>query len=242
MANGSAGPRQPGGSAGPRQPGGSADRRRQPVSEALLEEMERSRELGFLGPGRVRDHVEHAEGFAVVADAAQATTGAILDLGSGGGIPGLVLAERWRERSVVLLDASERRTTFLSEVVSRLGWQDRIQVIRARAEDAGRDPTLRGAHAIVVARGFGPPPVTAECAAPFLGVGGVLIVSEPPDSGGPLEPSSNSRWPAPGLGILGMRPGNGWDQPFHYRAIHQEIRCPDRFPRRDGLPKKRPLF
>ena len=50
----------------------------------------------------------------------------MLDLGSGGGIPGLVLAGRWPEATVVLLDGSQRRTDFLAWAVSELGWSDRV--------------------------------------------------------------------------------------------------------------------
>ena len=90
---------------------------------------------------------------------------------------------------------------------------------------------------LVTARGFGPPAVTAECAAPFLVLGGQLLVSEPPES------DPDSRWPAAGLALLGMN----LDQvtsptPAHYAVIDQGERCPDRYPRRVGIPVKRPLF
>ena len=206
------------------------------IDGGLAAVLDRSRSLGFLGPGSLRVQAEHAAGFAEVVGRAP---GRLLDLGSGGGIPGLVLAERWPETEVVLLDAAERRCRFLEESVADLGWPDRVRVVRARAEDAGRREDLRGGFDLVVARSFGTPAVTAECGAPFLRVGGELLVSEPPADplGGKTE-----RWPAEGLALLGLRPAGSWERPFHYRAFEQAEPCPDRFPRRVGIPAKRPLF
>lgn len=89
----------------------------------------------------------------------------------------------------------------------------------------------------MVARGFGPPAVTAECAAPLLAEGGRLTVSEPPE-----PPPDRPRWPPEGLAELGLALGPEWHVPFHYRSFVQVERCPDRYPRRVGVPAKRPLF
>jgi 16S rRNA (guanine527-N7)-methyltransferase len=197
--------------------------------------LERSRELGFLGPGPVGGHVDHARGFAGGVDAAPDR---FLDLGSGGGVPGLVLADLWPATHVTLLDAGERRCAFLTEAVDELGWSSRISVVRGRAEEAGHRSDLRGSFELVVARGFGPPAVTAECGTPFLRVGGRLVVSQPPaDSVDDAE-----RWPETGIAELGLAPLRAWREPFHYQAFVLERRCPERYPRRVGVPAKRPLF
>ena len=91
----------------------------------------------------------------------------------------------------------------------------------------------------MVARGFGPPPVTAECGAPFLRVGGTLVVSEPPRR---TSAGRSARWPTEGVMALGLRPAGTWQRPFHYQALEQAEPCPDRYPRRVGVPAKRPLF
>jgi 16S rRNA (guanine527-N7)-methyltransferase len=194
--------------------------------------LEEARAVGFLGPGPVTEHIEHAEGF-VRARNAPAPALAV-DLGSGGGVPGLVLAARWPDCAIVLVDASERRTAFLRGAIERLRYA-RVSVRRDRAEVAGRDPALRGRADLVVARGFGPPAVTAECAAPLLRVGGRAIVSDPPDDG-------DSRWPAAGLAKLGLRARRQIRVPASFRVLDQVSLCPDRFPRRVGIPAKRPLF
>lgn len=195
---------------------------------AVLEE---ARAWGFLGPGPVADHVAHAEAFAAALDSSPDRA---LDLGSGGGVPGLVLAGRWPTTCWVLLDSQGRRTGFLAGAVARLGWQDRVQVVRARAEEAGRVPDLRATFDLVTARSFGPPAVTAECAAPFLRVGGRLLVSEPPDEA--------DRWPAPGLARLGLALLSPGAESPRLASLAQVNPCPDTYPRPVGRPGKRPLF
>lgn len=197
----------------------------------LLAVLEEARSWGFLGPGPVADHVAHAEAFAA---AVSLPPDRALDLGSGGGVPGLVLAGRWPTTRWVLLDSQERRTAFLAGAVARLGWQDRVQVVRARAEEAGRDPDLRAAFDLVTARSFGPPAVTAECAAPFLRVGGHLLVSEPPEA--------VDRWPAAGLAPLGLEVVGVRTGAHRMAALEQITGCPDSYPRAVGRPAKRPLF
>jgi 16S rRNA (guanine527-N7)-methyltransferase len=207
------------------------------VADGLEAVLERSRSLGFLGPGSLRVQAEHAAGFAAGPGPAP---GRFLDLGSGGGVPGLVLAGLWPDAEGVLLDASERRCAFLAEAIDHLGLAGRVRVVRARAEEAGRSADLRGSMDVVTARGFGPPPVTAECGAPFLRVGGRLVVSEPPDGGADEPPAS--RWPAEGLATVGLAPDRAWSEPYRYRSFVAVAACPARYPRRVGVPGKRPLF
>ena len=164
----------------------------------LLLVLARSQAAGFLGPGPVEGQLQHAQGFTRLARRLSADPRAhaapvapgprILDLGSGGGLPGLVTAQEWPEASLVLLDANERRTGFLAMAARDLGLSARVSVICARAETAGRDAELRGAFDGVVARSFGPPGTLSECAAPFLRVGGWLVVSEPPATPGTSDP------------------------------------------------------
>ena len=199
-------------------------------STGLLGVLERARRLGVLGPGPVDEHVVHAERFIDALEDFPAGS-VVVDLGSGAGVPGLVVADRCRDLRLALLESLERRAALLDEAVAELGWQDRVTVLHARAEEVGRDTEWRGRADAVLARSFGPPATTAECAAPLLRVGGRLVVSEPPDG--------SDRWPAEGLAALGMAPavaGAG------VSLIAQAEPCPEGFPRRVGLPAKRPLF
>jgi 16S rRNA (guanine527-N7)-methyltransferase len=200
---------------------------------ATLAEAQRQK---FIGPASLEEHVEHARGFHRALGDAPAP-GLAADLGSGGGLPALVLALSWPETPFWLVEANQRRAQFLIDAVEDLGWADRIEVVAERAEEVGRLLDRRGKADLVTARGFAPPAVTAECAAPLLRPEGRLVVSEPPSG------SAGDRWPATGLAILEMRPGARLDQPeAHYQVVVQDDRCPDQYPRRVGVPAKRPLF
>lgn len=197
----------------------------------LLAVLERARGLGLLGPGPVLPHVQHSLGYLPALDG---VTGTVGDLGSGGGVPGLPLALARPDLRLLLLDAGASRVAFLWDAVHDLGLADRVEILGGRAEELGRGP-WRGALDAVVARGFGAPGVTAECAAPLLRVGGRVVVSEPPDPAG-------ERWPPEGLAELGLRRGPALTGPPHLQVLEQVAPCPDRYPRRVGIPAKRPLF
>jgi 16S rRNA (guanine527-N7)-methyltransferase len=161
----------------------------------------------------------------------------MLDLGSGGGLPGLVLATGWRNTHAVLLEASERRGAFLVSAVEALGLRDHVDVVVDRAEHAARRDGLRHAFDLVTARSFGPPAVTGECAIGFLRPGGRLLVSEPPDS------VRADRWPPDGLAELGLSfVGLTRAEGGTIAVLQSVTACPGRFPRRTGIPAKRPLF
>ena len=200
-------------------------------SPPLLEVLERARRLGVLGPGPVLDHVSHAEGF-IAALEGLAERSLVIDLGSGGGVPGLVIAEARPDLRVVLLDSLERRVALLAEAIVALNWEGRVVAELARAEDTGRSPQWRAQVDAVTARSFGPPATVAECAAPLLRINGVLVVSEPPEE--------TDRWPADGLAPLGLL-DEGSPVPG-MRRLRQVSPCPDTYPRRVGMPAKRPLF
>jgi 16S rRNA (guanine527-N7)-methyltransferase len=161
-----------------------------------------------------------------------------MDLGTGGGIPGLVLAAVWPEVELTLFDANQRRTDFLFEEVEAWGVAGRVKVLRGRAEEIGRVPELREAFDLITARSFGSPGVTAECAAPLLKIGGIVVVSEPPEVNPP------ERWPVEGLATVGLAPGSIYRHRdrFGYQILEKRTETPDKFPRRTGIPTKRPLF
>jgi 16S rRNA (guanine527-N7)-methyltransferase len=160
----------------------------------LVDLLTESKRLGFLGPGAVDDHIQHAQAFFA---AAPSPPRRFLDLGSGGGVPGLVLATGWDATACTLIDSQLRRVRFLEHAVEVLGLEARVIVVHGRAEDLARAPAHRGTYEVVTARSFGAPGITAECGAGFLVEGGLMLVSEPPTL-------DEERWPAAGLRSLGL--------------------------------------
>ncbi len=191
----------------------------------------------LLGPGPLEPQMEHADGFVAVWNSLRGEAPLrYLDLGSGGGLPGLLLLEAWSTRGV-LMDAMQKRTAFLREALAWSGAPTNGTIVTARAEDLARDPDFDGQFDLVTARSFGPPSVTAECAIRFLRRDGLLIVSEPPDRDGWEE-----RWPADALRVLGLRPVQRFHTPFTFQALEKFADTDEQFPRRSGTPGKRPLF
>jgi 16S rRNA (guanine527-N7)-methyltransferase len=208
-----------------------------PSPSSLLENLLlEARRYGFLGPGPVTDQIARSLAFTKAVTAAPRLA---IDLGSGGGIPGLVLALAWPDTRWIFVDSNQRRTTWLGAAVAKLGAGHRLQVLCDRAENVGRS-SWRGSADLVTARSFAPPAPTAECAAPLLKQGSRLLVADPPDH-------SPSRWPAQGLAEVGLvlenthviETGSG---PASISSLVAVSVCPSRYPRRVGIPLKRPLF
>ena len=215
------------------------DSLRERVDPALDAVFQRSFDLGFLGSMPIADQIDHALGFvAVLETEAGGPPASVIDLGTGGGVPGLVLASCWPETRIVLMDANERRTTFLQEVLDGWAGSGRTEVMRGRAEELGRVEALREHFAAVTSRSFGIPAATAECGSSFLEVGGAMVVSEPPDT------DPGERWPGPGLLELGLAPVASVrpDERFGYQVLKKVRSLDDRYPRRVGVPVKRPIF
>ena len=102
----------------------------------LVRLLTQARDRGFLGPGDVGDQITRSLAFAVPAGG-PVPTGLVADLGSGGGLPALVLALVWPDTSWLLIDSNQRRTTWLREASSELGIAPRVEVVCERAEVGG---------------------------------------------------------------------------------------------------------
>ncbi len=214
-----------------------------PASPTLLEVLERARSFGFLGPGPVEDHVVHAGRFldalvaaGLVSDPGDGTpTGdgapvRVADIGAGGGVPGLVLLATSPTLEMVLIDASQKRCAFLVWALAELGIDDRAEVWCGRAEEIGHEERARERFDAVVARGFGPPPTTLECATGLVRPGGRIVISEPPQ---------RRDWPADALAELALSVG----PPSPSMAVFVRGSGLDaRFPRPARQQQRRPTF
>ncbi len=206
------------------------------LSPRLGDVLAAARELGFLGPAPFEDHVTNGRAFAAVV--AERPDELCVDLGSGGGVPALVVALAVPQLRVVCVDRGVRRCAFLVEAVQELELAERVTVHEADAEVLARDPRYRGGAGWVTARSFGPPGVTAEAGVRFLRVGGELVVSEPPGT------VPGERWDHEGLaelalGLSGVATGGGTALA---RCVRRDVPLDDRYPRRAATVRKRPLF
>jgi len=148
---------------------------------ALSEALTSSQRLGMLGSRPVTEVIEHASAFVrALAD----VTGAVIDLGTGGGVPGLVIAAARPDLHLVLVDRRATRTDHVMRLVRRLGWSERVEVLTSDTERLVAEERRFDA---AVARGFGPPTTTLATAASLTRPGGLVVISEPP-------PGTPSRW------------------------------------------------
>ena len=147
---------------------------------SLIDALGEAQRIGMLGPGDLGRAVDQAETLArLIPD----TATSFVDLGAGGGLPGLVVALARPELSGHLVDRRGKRVDLLVRLVGRLGLTGRIQAVEADVIDLPRRfPGVT--WSVATSRGFGPPAYTAQHAAPLLAPGGLLLVTEPPGSAG----------------------------------------------------------
>lgn len=189
------------------------------------------------GTTPVEAHLDHAIALGVVIAASPGERW--IDLGTGAGVPGLVLATMYPAARWVLLDRSETRVGFVQRQIIRLGLSNATAAC-ADATDLGRRAESRGSFDGVVARSFGRPGVLAECAAPLLRSGGRLVVSEPPDRG--AADASGGRWPVAGCALVGLSVTERRSGPPAVAVLARTGPCPERFPRRWAALARSPLF
>lgn len=166
--------------------------------ELLLQEGLRAGQFGENG----KPHGDHAMGF-VRFPAGPVFGGFIVDLGSGAGLPGLILADAFPDTRWLFVERRTSRADLLRRAVRRLEMTDRIQVIGEDAKIVGWSEH-RGQADWVTARSFGPPGLVAEMAAPLLRSGGFLVVSEPHDT------RVEARWPTEPLSACGLTFTQEW--------------------------------
>ncbi|MEO8743967.1 MAG: 16S rRNA (guanine(527)-N(7))-methyltransferase RsmG [Candidatus Dormiibacterota bacterium] len=164
--------------------------------------------------------------------------GKVVDVGSGGGLPGLPLKIMRPVLSMTLVEADQAKAAFLVSACAKLGLKE-VEVLARRAEEVGRDPRYREAFDVAVARALAPMPVLAELCLPLVKVGGRLLAqkTEAEDlgaaqraiglMGGAISAVVQARSAARGAGTI---------------VIVNKVRpTPAAYPRRPGVPARKPL-
>ena len=166
----------------------------------------------------------------------EATT--VIDVGSGGGLPGLPLKLSRPDLALTLVEADQAKAAFLVQACAALGLGD-VDVVARRAEDAGHDPRYRESFDVAVARALAPMPVLVELCLPFVRVGGRLLAQKTRS-----EDVSRAR---NAIALLGGELDGVLDAPSRMRhegsvvVIAKTAPTPGSYPRRSGVPARRPL-
>ena len=165
----------------------------------------------------------------------------LIDVGTGGGMPGIPLKILFPELKLCLADSVQRKTAFLSDVINKMGWDD-VEVLTERAELIGRMNEHRERYDVVIARALAAMPVLVEYLLPLVKIRGRMIAQKGTSAVAETEAAMN------GIGLLGGRLDGiedvqlpGIDE-SHYFVIVEKISVTDeKYPRRVGIPTKRPL-
>ncbi len=173
-------------------------------------------------------------------DVAMLSTVRVLDVGSGAGFPGLPLAIVRPRIAVTLLEATGKKVAFLRRVADDLGL-DTVTALNFRAEEAAHHPMLRGQMDIVLARAVARLPVLLEYCLPFVRRNGFVLALKAGDLTDELAEGARAASELGGI-ISAVTP-----IPIPALEGHLLIRIektnetPSHYPRRPGIPTKRPL-
>ncbi len=165
----------------------------------------------------------------------------LLDVGSGAGPPGLPIAITFPELRVTLLDSVRKKTDFLNMAVEALGL-DRVHVLHGRAEELARVDEQREAYDIVTSRALAALPELVELTIPFCKVGGISIALKGPDVLAEAELAGRAAEEM-GASAAELRPAALGSRPRPDTAVvwRKIAHTPGRYPRRTGVPHKRPI-
>ena len=157
----------------------------------------------------------------------------VIDIGSGGGLPAIPLAVEMPHTHFTLLEANTRKCAFLEHVAGTLGLTN-VAIAPGRAEELGHDPALREQFDRAISRAAARPEVLLELALSFVRTGGDLVAQVSPFDPLLLEPAAR---------LL----GGGTPRLEHPEGAHallvvpKLVPTPARFPRRTGVPGRKPL-
>lgn len=161
------------------------------------------------------------------------------DIGSGGGFPGLVLAAAMPGVPCCLLEAAGKKACFLQECGEQMSLPQ-VSVLALRAEEAGRDPLLRAHFDLVTARAVAELAVLSEYALPLLKEQGIFAAMKGPKAEQELADAKNALQILGGE-LLDIIEYSLEDEQRSLVLIRKTATTPDKYPRRPGMPSKRPL-
>jgi 16S rRNA (guanine527-N7)-methyltransferase len=165
----------------------------------------------------------------------------VVDLGTGAGFPGLPLKILCPNLNLTLVEATKKKADFCRHIVEGLKLES-VTVVHARAEEHGRDQDFRQSYDVAVARAVAPMPVLIEYLLPLLHVGGIAIAQKGETAHAEAQAVEGA------IGILGGRVDRlipvelpGVAETRYLVVIKKVAATPEKYPRRPGIPEKRPL-
>lgn len=165
----------------------------------------------------------------------------IIDVGTGAGFPGIPLKIARPDLEVALLDSLRKRTHFLQAVVDQLAL-DGVIVVHGRAEEIGRNAQYRESFDISLSRAVAPLNILAEYCLPLVRVGGFFLAMKGPDIQQEIAQAQRAFVLCGGRSLSNsfVLPISG--DPRSLVIVEKMAKTPDQYPRRPGIPEKKPLI
>jgi 16S rRNA (guanine527-N7)-methyltransferase len=164
-----------------------------------------------------------------------------IDVGTGGGFPGVALKIASPALHLTLLEARGKKVEFLQTLVERLGLED-VVIINARAEVVGQNPVYRERYDLTLARALAGMATLAELTLPLVRIGGLVIAQKGENPAAEVESALKA------IDTLGGQVQEivpivipGLDSARHLVILKKAFATPAKYPRRPGIPTKRPL-
>lgn len=166
----------------------------------------------------------------------------LIDIGSGAGLPGVPLKILFPHIKLVMVDATAKKGVFLNELKRKLGLSD-VEVVVGRAEVIAHLPQYREGFDIVVSRAVSPLPVLVELTLPFSTIGGIFIAQKKGDIGQEISEAIRAINTLGG-NLRGIKKVelNEFNDNRQLIIIDKVQATPSKYPRRSGMPAKKPLL
>ncbi len=203
--------------------------------------VERNRQVNLTAitdPEEIREK-HFADSLAILEWKGLAECRKALDLGTGGGFPGLPIAIVCPQIDVTMMDSVEKKLGFVDEMIGELGLAN-ARTLWERAEEAGRSKDYRETYDLVVSRAVAPLPVLIEYSLPFLRIGGAFVAYKS-NAGKEIDESGRALSELGGTAEEVMDYAVAGGDKRSLIIIRKTQPTPDKYPRRTGKPAKSPL-
>ena len=163
----------------------------------------------------------------------------VIDIGTGGGVPGLVLAIARPDLEFTLTDSAKKKTTWVQECVDELGLSN-VEVVTSRLELLGRNEAFREQFDVVTAKALAGLAVLLEFSMPLLKVGGKLVAYKGPALDQEVTEARQALRLLYGK-VIRKRSYDLEGKSYRIAEVEKQKATAQRYPRRDGVPQKTPL-
>jgi len=192
----------------------------------------------------VKHFIDSLSCLSLVPDELYGEIRKVIDVGSGAGFPGIPLRIYRRELHMTLLEATGKKVQFLIHISRKLGWEADLQILHGRAEDYGKNAEHREKYDLALSRAVSKLAILAEYCLPFVRIGGIFISQKGREIEGELRNSRKA------IEVLGGRvketipyklPLGEGELERNLVVIDKVRSTPENYPRRPGVPAKRPI-